>query len=69
MTMSTKERITMQNVPEFEDKFERCCACGKLTNVERNTDISKRKYYIKGAGQLCKNCYFELYSGNDDLIK
>lgn len=53
-------------------KMERCVLCWHLTNVPQNTPISKRKYYVQGQGQLCENCYYELFkqgvfSGEDNM--
>ena len=41
--------------------FEKCVVCGKQTDVPKTKDISERKYYIEGAGQLCGECFFEIY--------
>lgn len=49
-------------------KFERCAACGKLTEVLRVTPIQDRKTYYPGVGQLCADCCRELYH-TDDLRK
>ena len=53
-------------------EMERCVLCWRLTNVPKNTPISKRKYYVQGQGQLCENCYYELFkqgvfSGEDNM--
>lgn len=42
-------------------EFENCVVCRKQTDVPKTRDISERKYYIEGAGQLCRDCYFEIY--------
>lgn len=41
---------------------EYCILCHKSTGVDLSTDISDREYYIRGCGQLCEDCYNELYS-------
>lgn len=41
--------------------LETCVCCGVRTEVSKELEISKRKYYIEGAGQLCSRCFFELY--------
>lgn len=41
--------------------FEICVSCGKQTDIPREMDISERSFYIEGAGQLCKDCYYQLY--------
>lgn len=38
-------------------KMEKCVLCGEQTNVPVSMDINLRKFYIEGAGQLCKECY------------
>lgn len=40
--------------------FETCVLCGKETDILQNVPILFRKYYIRGGGQLCKNCYAAL---------
>lgn len=40
-----------------ETATERCVCCGIDTGVPRDLHISKRSYYIQGAGQLCGNCF------------
>jgi recombinational DNA repair protein (RecF pathway) len=45
-------------------KLEKCVLCGEETEYHLNDDINLRKYYIEGAGQLCKKCYDELYNKN-----
>lgn len=42
-------------------KTEKCILCGKDTNVPVNQYIGIRRTYISGAGQLCKECFGELY--------
>ena len=43
---------------------EKCVCCGADTGIPRSAPLKDRKYYIVGSGQLCGNCYFELYIGN-----
>ena len=43
------------------NKTELCISCGVDTRVPVALDIQKRLYYIEGAGQLCRDCYDELY--------
>ncbi len=52
-------------------QMDRCVLCWQLTDVPKNTPISWRKYYVQGQGQLCENCYYELFkqgvfSGEDN---
>jgi len=39
-----------------EEKFETCIKCGKLTTVEKTSNVVYRFGYIDGAGQLCFIC-------------
>lgn len=49
---------------------DKCACCGCDTGIPKDTPISNRKYYIEGCGQLCSNCYFELYikKANDKKV-
>lgn len=42
-------------------EFEKCSVCKKDTTIKKNEDVKKRKYYIEGAGQLCRECYNKIY--------
>ncbi len=41
--------------------FEICVSCGKQTDIPREMHISERRFYIEGAGQLCRDCYYQMY--------
>lgn len=43
-------------------QYEKCVSCDVLTDVPVNEHIDNRNYYIEGAGQLCPQCYFTIYS-------
>ena len=43
------------------DPWERCVLCGSKVHVLKTAHISERKYYIEGAGQLCENCFHDVY--------
>lgn len=47
-----------------EDPREKCIFCGSITPYNKNDDISIRKNYIEGAGQLCDKCFIDIYGGN-----
>lgn len=51
----------MCNAEKNEKERERCTLCGKITEYTKDTPISERFGYIEGGGQLCKDCYYELY--------
>lgn len=42
-------------------KHEQCVCCHKPVNITKEEDIEFRPFYIEGAGQLCYDCYHELY--------
>jgi hypothetical protein len=46
-----------------EIKTEICVSCGLNTHVDKKIDISVRIHYIEGAGQLCKDCYDNIFKG------
>lgn len=47
--------------PQYSDGKECCILCGRLTETAKDKPLSERKHYIEGAGQLCRECYQELY--------
>ena len=38
-----------------------CVFCGVETEYKKDTPVEKRYGYIKGAGQLCRKCFHEIY--------
>jgi len=42
-------------------KFDNCVCCGTETNEEITKNIYERSYYVEGSGQLCKECWVEIY--------
>lgn len=46
---------------EKEEEYERCVVCQKMTKVKVKDHVAKRRYYIEGAGQLCKDCWERIY--------
>ena len=54
-------------VPEDD---ESCILCGCKTGINRKTPASKRRYYVDGCGQLCRECWNETYGcvETDDFI-
>ena len=41
---------------------ELCIRCGKETEYDINTPVKVRRYFIEGAGQLCEDCFQDLYA-------
>ena len=40
---------------------EICIRCGQETEYAISAPVNMRKYYIEGSGQLCEECFYELY--------
>lgn len=49
-----------QDISQDAD-YEICVCCHKKVKILKNKDIGLRSCYIEGAGQLCYDCYHELY--------
>ena len=47
-------------------KAEHCVLCGIETEYSKETPIEKRQGYVVGAGQLCYDCYKNLYPKGQD---
>jgi hypothetical protein len=43
-------------------KYEYCIGCKTRTDIPKDLDITLRRYYIEGSGQLCKKCYELVYN-------
>ena len=50
-----------EKVNSMYEDTEKCVICGKETYIPANLDISSRQHYIPGSGQLCEDCYNELF--------
>jgi hypothetical protein len=46
-------------------KKEKCINCGAETPYAKDTHIDNRAYYEYGVGQLCQDCYNEIYTLKD----
>jgi hypothetical protein len=40
---------------------EKCVSCGLNTGYSINQHVDSRKSYVEGAGQLCAECFIEVY--------
>lgn len=38
-----------------------CVRCGKPSIYDMQAPITRRRYYIEGAGQLCEDCWYMLW--------
>ena len=57
--------------PKENDNYDKCVSCDEVTQYSRFDHVDYRIGYIEGAGQLCLNCYDEIYvkkknNNNDD---
>lgn len=43
------------------EEYERCVFCGKQTEILKSEPVGGRQFYIEGAGQLCRDCFYEIY--------
>lgn len=59
-----RESIDIQQ----EALVEKCVMCGNFTQYKYSTPIFLRKYYIEGAGQLCEECYNNIYLKNKAVV-
>lgn len=48
-----------------ETQYETCIMCGKVTPILKKQLIEYRSFYIRGCGQLCFDCYHELFPEKD----
>ena len=42
-------------------KYDNCVCCGKQSDEPETRSVEYRNYYVEGAGQLCENCFIEVY--------
>ena len=47
------------------NKKDKCVSCKKETQYDEFDHIDVRHFYIEGAGQLCPECYSEIYQKSD----
>ena len=52
---------TLVNYRTQARTYEKCSVCGRNTPYTFKDSISDREFYIPGSGQLCGQCYQELY--------
>ena len=41
--------------------MEKCVSCKREVGYTINTHIDVRKNYVEGVGQLCSDCFIEVY--------
>ena len=55
------ENDMADDLTKQSDAYEKCAVCGRETDVLKTTDITQRKTFYPGVGQLCEACCFDLY--------
>ena len=45
----------------MSNKKEECVSCGIETPYDENDHVDLRSFYIEGCGQLCCDCFNEIY--------
>ena len=63
---STWEKVSMPEQEllresDVDADFEKCVRCSKTTSTKKTEHIDHRRGYLQGAGQLCTECYNNLY--------
>ncbi len=51
-----------QDPTSFKKFFEDCAICKQNTYICVNTNISKRRFYVKDFGQLCSGCFYGMHN-------
>jgi len=44
-----------------EIEYEKCVLCEGDTREPEDKHIDFRHFYVEGSGQLCRNCWVEIY--------
>ncbi len=47
--------------PYTAGQFEVCVSCHRITDVPASLPVRQRRGYIESVGQLCEDCYYEIY--------
>lgn len=60
------EENTKKNNTDGKEVLERkecdcCIRCRRPSNIPMELEIDFRPFYVEGAGQLCYDCYHEIY--------
>ena len=46
---------------DLKNDYDKCVSCDEVTEYLKHDHVDYRIAYIEGAGQLCLNCYDEIY--------
>lgn len=44
-----------------EIEYDKCVLCEEVTREPKDRHIDFRNFYVEGSGQLCRNCWVEIY--------
>ena len=55
----------MKEEHEKKEENEICVLCRCRLDIKKDLPIHFREYYIEGAGQLCRACFYDLYKMRD----
>ena len=47
---------------EKKIETEKCVVCKRDTGISINTHVDFRKTYVEGVGQLCAECFKDMYN-------
>ncbi len=60
-----EKQTTLKEAVFVDEPYEQCVMCKSQTEYSRSTPIGERQYYIEGAGQLCRKCYYKIYGNKE----
>lgn len=61
MEQEKLSKIMMNADRNIDSIIEYCAFCQKETRYKRCDPIETRECYVDGGGQLCDECYMEIY--------
>ena len=50
---------------ETKEEKDKCVMCWEETPYTKDTHIDQRRYYVEGAGQLCKKCWKKIFKKDE----
>ena len=59
-----KKDKSKESDKQQDTTYETCVVCRQETDVKKDTPIKDRYHYVEGSGQLCSDCYYEVYIKN-----
>jgi hypothetical protein len=58
------QNIIRENNDFSVDYKDTCVACNGPSEENKSTNVTLRKFYVEGSGQLCRKCYFNVFQEN-----